>query len=359
MKAFVTGGSGFIGRHLIRKLVTRGYHVKALSRSPNSDILLQQLGAEPVRGHINDLPALRSGMKGCNTVFHLAAWYHLGKRGAAQAERINVRGTHNVLHTAHQAGVSKIIYTSTIAVFGDTHGQMVDETYYHGAPFLSEYDRTKWLAHYRVAQPLIEAGAPIIIVMPGGVYGPGDTSVIGETLMLFLQGKLPILPGPETTLTYAHVDDIAEGHLLAAEKGKIGQRYILAGEARSMDEIFRMWSNLSGQQMPRLAIPAGLLRPIAPLMGLLETFAPLPAAFSEEALRSLGATYIARSDKARAELGWQPRPLHEGMAETVASALRNLPPAAPTEGQYRQRTAALLLLAALGTLLWILNRDNE
>ncbi len=359
MKAFVTGGSGFIGRHLIRKLVARGYRVKALSRSPNSDILLQQLGAEPIRGHVNDLPALRNGMKGCDVVFHLAAWYRLGKAGAAQAERINVRGTHNVLHTAHQVGVKKIVYTSTIAVFGDTHGRLVDESYYQGPPFLSEYDRTKWLAHYRVALPLIEKGAPIIIVMPGGVYGPGDTSVIGETLRLFLQGKLPVLPGPETTLTYAHVDDIAEGHLLAAEKGKIGESYILAGQAHRMDEIIQLWAELSGHQMPRIAIPAGLLRPFAPVMGLLETLVPLPSAFTEEAVRSLGATYIARSDKARAELGWQPRPLREGMAETVASALRNLPAAPLPEEVRRQRTAVLLLMGALTTLLWLMKRNRE
>ncbi len=359
MKAFVTGGSGFIGRHLIRKLTARGYKVRALSRSINSDVLLRQLGAEPVRGHLNDLPALRQGMKGCDVVFHMAAWYRLGRRGASQAERINVRGTRNVLQTAYQMGIPKIVYTSTIAVFGDTRGQMVDESYYQGAPFLSEYDRTKWLAHYRVALPLIEEGAPIIIVMPGGVYGPGDTSVINEMLTLFLRGKLPVLPGPETTLTYAHVDDIAEGHILAAEKGKTGESYILTGPARSLGEMVRLWAELSGRPAPRLVIPAGMLRPFAPLMGLLEGVVDLPGAFTEEAVRSLGATYIARSDKARAELGWQPRPLEEGMAETVASALHNMPRVrVPSAEETRKRAAAALLLAALLTMLWLRDRES-
>ncbi len=356
MKAFVTGGSGFIGRHLIRKLIARGYKVRALSRSINSDVLLRQMGAEPIRGHINDLPALREGMQGCQVVFHLAAWYRLGKRGAAQAERINVRGTRNVLQTAFQTGVPKIIYTSTIAVFGDTRGQLVDETYYKGAPFLSEYDRTKWLAHYRVALPLIEQGAPIIITMPGGVYGPGDTSVIGEMLSLFLQGRLNILPGPETTLTYAHVDDIAEGHILAAEKGKIGESYILAGPARSLGEMTQLWAQLSGMQAPRIHIPAAVLRPFAPLMGILEGLVDLPMSFTEEAVRSLGATYIARSDKARAELGWEPRPLEEGMAETVSSMLATLPSTHPTD--QRQRAAIILLIAALLTMLWLRDRES-
>lgn len=357
MKIFVTGGSGFIGRHLVRQLVARKHTVKALSRSPNSDMLLHQMGAQPVRGHLHDLPALRAGMEKCDAVFHLAAWYGLGKRRAAQAERINVAGTRNVLHTAHQAGIPRIIYTSTIAVFGDTKGRLVDEAYQHAGPFLSEYDRAKWLAHYRVALPLIEQGAPITIVMPGAVYGPGDTSIVHDLMRLFLQGQMPVIPGPETALAYAHVEDVARGHILALEKGKIGESYILAGPVRTMREMARLWSALGERPAPRLEIPAGLLRPLAPLMGLLETLVDLPAPFTEEAVRSLGATYIARSDKARAELGWEPRPVEEGMRETANSILPYLPPPADADTR-RKRSAAALLIAALFTILWLMNRDE-
>src|SRR5690554_4242056 len=208
MKAFVTGGSGFIGRHLVRKLVERGYDVVALARSPESAQLLTALGARVAQGDISDESSMREPMRGADVVFHVAGWYKIGADDWMKAETINVGGTRKVLRLAHELGVPRIIYASTVAVFGDTGGRLVDENYRSNGPFLSEYDRTKWLAHYKVAEPLIEQGAPITIVMPGGVYGPGDHSMIGELMRQFYNG-MPAVLGPETTLTYAHVEDIA------------------------------------------------------------------------------------------------------------------------------------------------------
>ena len=219
MKAFVTGGSGFIGQHVVQKLVARGDEVHALARSAESANLLRQLGATVFMGDITDSASLRPAMTGCDVVFHIAAWYKLGAPDWMQAEAINVGGTRRVLRPAHELGIPKIVYTSTIAVFGDTQGQLVDEAYYKEGPFLTEYDRTKWLAHYKVALPLIEKGAPIVIVMPGGVYGPGDTSFIAQLMRLFYRG-LPALPGSDLTVTYAHVDDIAAGHLGDPARGE-------------------------------------------------------------------------------------------------------------------------------------------
>ena len=206
MKAFVTGGSGFIGQHVIRKLVDREYEVYALARSKASAEIVEALGAIAVPGDITDTESMREGMAGSDVVFHIAAWYKIGAKDWSEAEVINVSGTRKVLRLAHQLGIPKIIYTSTVAIFGDTKGQLVDESFYQGGPFLSEYDRTKWLAHYKVALPLIEKGAPIIIVMPGGVYGPGDTSVIAELMQLFYRGLLSVVPGANSVLTYAHVE---------------------------------------------------------------------------------------------------------------------------------------------------------
>jgi len=317
MKAFVTGGSGFIGRHLVRQLIEKGYDVYALARSPQSIATVEHLGATPVHGDITDTESMRTGMSGSDVVFHVAGWYQVGSPDVIQAEMINVSGTRKVLRLAHELGIPKIIYTSTIAVFGDTKGQLVDETYYQGGPFLSEYDRTKWLAHYKVAIPLIEKGAPIIIAMPGAVYGPGDTSIIANLMRLFYRG-LPAIPGPQTTLTYAHVDDIAAGHILAAEKGKIGESYILAGPAISLGEMMEFWSYLTGKPISPVRVPHALLHPFAPLMNTLQPALHLPTTFSGEAISSLGATYIARADKARTELGWETRPLQTGMLETFA-----------------------------------------
>lgn len=356
-RAFVTGGSGFIGQYLVQELLRRGYHVIGLARSDDSANILAALGAEVVRGNILDLESMREGMQGSDVVFHLAAWYKLGGPDWVAAEGINVGGTRRVLRLAYELGVPKIIYTSTVAVLGDTHGQLVDETYMQGAPFLTEYDRTKWLAHYKVALPLIEKGAPITIVMPGGVYGVGDTSPIAELMRFFYQG-MPALPGPTTMMTYAHVEDVVEGHILAAEKGEVGESYILAGPAIPLGEMADFWGTLLGRGAPTVRIPAGILRPFSPLMNILHPLLDLPSIFSGEATASLGATYMARSDKARAQLGWATRPLQTGMLETFAwiAETEEEKTAVPAE---KQAAVAGLVGAALLFTWWLRRTRSE
>ena len=361
MKAFVTGGSGFIGQQVVKKLLARGYDVYALARSPESTAVLQTLGCTVIPGDITDVASMRDGMAGSDIVFHIAAWYKIGSADWGKAEAINVGGTRKVLRLAHELGIPKIIYTSTIAVFGDTQGQLVDETYYKGGPFLTEYDRTKWLAHYKVAMPLIEKGAPITIVMPGGVYGPGDTSTIAQLMRQFYRG-LPVLTGPETTLTYAHVADIAEGHLLAAEKGKPGESYILAGPAIPLGEMIDFWGHLTGKSAPLLRIPANFVKPFAPLVGTMSNTLSLPEMYSKDSVNVLGATYMARADKARAELGWTTRPLQTGMLETFAwiketEAIEN---AQVIESNREKQVAGLAIMAAGALLIvWLWGRRRK
>ena len=355
MKAFVTGGSGFIGQHVIRKLIQRGYDVHALARSSQSADIVSSLGASVVRGDITDVESMREGMTGSDVVFHIAAWYKIGADDWIKAETINVGGTRKVLRLAHELGVPKIIYTSTIVVFGDTKGELVDESYFQGAPFLSEYDRTKWLAHYKVAEPLIEKGAPITIVIPGGVYGPGDTSSIADMMRMFYRG-LPVLPGPDLTLTYAHVEDIAEGHILAAEKGKTGESYILAGPAIPLGEMFDFWAHLTGRPKPAVRVPSQFIRPLAPVAGIASSVMPLPSTYSQEAIQIVGATYMARSDKARRELGWQTRPLQTGMLETFEWIAQTEVEREVTAVVSREKQLAqVALLTALGLFIgWFL-----
>ena len=358
MKAFVTGGSGFIGQHVVKKLLERGYEVSSLARSPESTAVLQKLGCTVVPGDITDVASMRDGMAGSDIVFHIAAWYKIGNVDWQKAEAINVGGTRKVLRLAYELGIPKIVYTSTVAVYGDTHGQLVDENYYKGGPFLTEYDRTKWLAHYKVALPLIEKGAPITIVLPGAVYGPGDTSSIGEMMREFYRG-MPLLPGPEMTLTYAHVEDIAEGHLLAAEKGKPGESYILAGPAIPLGEMIDFWGHLTGKSTPLVRIPAKFVTPFAPLVGTLSKTLPLPDVYSEDAVNILGTTYIARSDKARAELGWTTRPLQTGMLETF-EWIKETEPSQEVESNYEKQLAGLAIVAAIALLaLWLLGRRRK
>ena len=358
MKAFVTGGTGFIGRHVVRKLVARGYQVTALARSDSAAATLRELGAMPVTGDITDTESMRGPIQGSDVVFHVAGWYKIGGDDWMKAEEINVGGTRKVLRLAHELGVPKIVYVSTVAVFGDTKGELVDESYHSNGPFLSEYDRTKWLAHYKVAVPLIEKGAPIIIAMPGQAYGPGDASWLADAMRFYYRG-MPFLPGPETTLTYAHVEDIAEGIILAAEKGRIGESYVLAGPAVPLGEMVDFWSYITGKPTPALRIPAKAVRPLAPAAGVLNNVVSMPSMFSEEATEIVGATYMARADKARTELGWQPRPLQAGMLETF-KWIAETTPDQPIVNPRQQKIALIALISAVALLFyWLLSRPKR
>ena len=369
MKAFVTGGTGFIGRRVIEKLIARGYQVQALVRSHVGAQAVQALGAHAVWGDVSDLVSLRSApvtaaLQGSDVAFHIAAWYKIGAPDWELAEAINVEGTRNVLSLAHELGIPKIIYTSTVAVFGDTYGQMVDEQYHMPpGPFLTEYDRTKWMAHYQVAVPLIRQGAPIVIIMPSAVYGPGDTSLAAELMRLFWRGLLPVLPGPELTLAYVYIDDVAEGHVLAAEKGRIGESYILAGPVFTMGEMVKVWASIAGRRPPLFSIPGKWLAPLAPLMGAVNALLPLPPMLSRDATAILTATYIASSEKAMRELGWRLLPLKEGMQRTFA-ALAQEPAGAETALQRftpgtKRAAAAIIAGVAVGLLtIWLLNRKS-
>ncbi len=350
MKAFVTGGTGFIGRHVIQQLLQGGHTVHALVRSKQAAAALTGEGLVPFLGDITDRDSMRPGMQGCDVVFHIAAWYKLGGRDHAQAEEINVQGTRNVLGLAYELGIPRIVYTSTIAVLGDTHGVLADETYHMpaGQPFVTEYDRTKWLAHYQVALPLIEQGAPIMIVMPGAVFGPGDHSLVGALMSAYQRGLLPIFPGPDSMLTFAHVEDIARGHLLAAEKGRPGQSYILAGPALSFRQFIALCAQASGKALPWVYVPSRWIKPLLPLSQLLSRLPSWPEILSPDAIRVLDVTYIASAEKASRELGWQPRPLAERLRENFGWLSGHTP--LLLSSRQKTITAAGLTGAALGIL---------
>ena len=360
MKAFVTGGAGFVGQRVVRKLVERGYEVISLVRSTKSAETITGMGAEAVFGDITDVSSMRESMQGSDVVYHLAAWYAIGAVDREQMEITNVGGTRKVLRLAYELGVPRIIYTSTVNVFGDTKGAFVDETHYSDGPFLTEYDRTEWLAHYKVALPLMEKGAPITIVMPGPIYGPGDHSIIADAMRMFYRG-FPIIPGADTVLTFTHVEDVAEGHLLALEKGRTGETYILTGPAIPMGEMVEFWAQLTGRSVPALHVPSSLVRASAPLAGLAGPFTDLGSVFSKEGASLVGATYMARSDKARDELGWKTRPLQLGMLETFEWIAATEDQRKTTTVRRREEQIARLALIAAFLLLaaWIFSRRRK
>lgn len=320
---FVTGATGFIGGEIVKQLIGRGHSVVALVRSPERAGMLKALGVEMHAGDITERETLKAPMAGVDGVFHVAAWYKVGVKEPL-ADRTNVDGTRNVLQTMQTLGIPRGVYTSTVAVFSDTKGAVPDETYRYDGPHLSHYDRTKWIAHYRVAVPKIESGLPLTIVMPGMVYGPGDTSGMRTALVDLLRGRLPMTPA-RTAFCWSHVEDTARGHILAMEKGRPGETYIITGPRHTFEQAFDLAAALAKVRPPMLHPGPHAMRGLAMLMKAAGRFTKLPPAFTPEALRVLaGTTYFGANDKAVRELGFAPRPIDEGFAQTIEHELRLL-----------------------------------
>lgn len=315
MKYFLTGATGFVGGRLAKMLRDQGHEVIALVRTPSKAKDLEALGVILAPGDVTDKASMRAPMQGCDGVYHVAGWYKVGVRDKSPGWKINVEGTRNVLELMRELGIPKGVYTSTLAVNSDTRGQMHDETYHFTGQHISEYDRTKAAAH-DVANDFIANGLPLVVVMPGLIYGPGGTSMSDEALRLFLKKQLPMVPR-QAAYCWAHVDDVAEAHILAMEKALPGSTYIIAGPKHTLTDAMEIASDLTGIRKP-MFVPPGLLSITAVFSSLLEKIIPLPEMYSSEAMRvQAGITYLGDNSKARRELGYNPRPLKEGLKETL------------------------------------------
>jgi len=320
MKYFVTGATGFVGGVLARKLRELNHEVNASVRNPTKAQDLQAIGVKLFKGDVSDKESMREGMQGVDGVFHVAGWYKIGTRDKSDGERVNIQGTRNVLELMQELKIPKGVYTSTLAINSDTHGQLVDETYRFSGKHLSEYDRTKAVAH-DIATEFIRHGLPLVIVMPGLIYGPGDTSTLRTNIIDFLTERLPMLP-TQTAFCWAHVDDIVQGHILAMEKGKIGETYIIAGEPYKIVDAFRLASQMTGKRAP-MTTPYQVMKVLSVLVKPLDNF--LPETYTSEGLREVaGPTYLGDNSKARQELGYNPRPLREGWGETLRHEMKLL-----------------------------------
>lgn len=316
MKYFITGATGFVGGRLAQQLLSAGHEVIALVRSPEKATALAAAGATVVAGDVTDKGSMRNPMAGCNGVFHVAGWYKVGVRDKTPGVTVNINGTRNVLELMKELNIAKGVYTSTLAVNSDTHGELKDENYHFNGLHLSEYDRTKAAAH-QIALDTIRGGLPLVIVQPGMIYGPGDLGPSHDLIVQFLTRKLPMIP-QQTALCWAHVDDIARGHILAMEKGQIGESYFLAGPAHTIVDALKLAEQLSGIPAPTLHAAPGMLKLMSNMMSVVEKIVPVPEMYSSEYLRvSAGATYLGSNAKARQALGWVPRSLADGLPETL------------------------------------------
>jgi nucleoside-diphosphate-sugar epimerase len=245
--------------------------------------------------------------------------YKVGVPAGQRAEmwEANVRGTERVLGAAVEAGVRRTVHISTLNAFGNTHGQVVDETYRRTVhEFLSSYDETKFRAH-QAARELMARGAPILIAQPGIVYGPGDTSELGNLIDQVRSGRLKFKVFPETGFNFAYVEDVADGILLVHDKGRVGEEYVLGGQITTMGEVIDTVAVLSGHRPPRFTMPAALVKASIPFASVVTRVMRLPPNLGELVRVADGVTYWATDAKARRELGYAPRDLDTGLRQAL------------------------------------------
>jgi len=258
IRAFMTGGTGFIGANLVRLLLSQGYAVSALVRPTSSLTNLRDLDVEIVKGDLND-PDLSQKMSGCQVLFHVAAHYSLWQSDRDALYRSNVLGTRNVLAAARQAGIDRTVYTSSVAAIGvGKLGTTVDET--HQSPLdklVGHYKKSKFLAEQEAKQA-VEAGQDIVIVNPSTPIGPWDVkpTPTGDIILRFLRRQMPAYLN--TGLNFIDVRDVARGHLLALERGKTGDRYILGNQNLTLKALLDRLSDITNLSAPQQTVPAWL-----------------------------------------------------------------------------------------------------
>ena len=317
MDYFVTGATGSIGSYLVHELVDNGHDVRALTRSrANASHLPAE--AEIVEGDITNKESIREPMDGVNGVFYLASFFYVGPgpNHIDTAERINVEGTRNVLELIAELDIPKAVYTSTIGVYGHTGGDPVDESYHSADPLPGVYFRTKWEAHYEVANPMMNDGLPLIVVLPGIVFGRYDKEYGSARAAMrdYLQANLPLIPRGFIA-PFEHAEDTARAHVRAMEAGEPREEYIIAPDAVSMAEVFEYAEDITGIPAPRAVSPA-MFGALARMMDVVERVVTPPEGLEAENLRFLAGNKIpVDNTKARRELGIEHRPLAEGLRD--------------------------------------------
>jgi dihydroflavonol-4-reductase len=324
VRCFVTGGSGFIGANLVHELVARGHEVKVLLRPQSDTRGLEGADFEPVKGDITDREVLLTAMRGCDWCFHVAASYHLWLRDYAPMYQANVEGTRNVIQAATSAGCSRIVYTSTVGCIGlpkELNGVVTpsDETTPVSEKQMSNhYKRSKWRAE-QVACELVTQGSPVIIVNPTAPIGPRDVkpTPTGKVIVDFLNRKMPAYL--DTGLNWVHVRDVAIGHILAAEKGRVGERYILGNEEGNwtMKETLGELEKLTGIPAPRLRIPHFVALAAAHIDEALARVTGKPPKAPLAGVRMARYKMFFNAAKAIRELGLPQTPPKQALADAV------------------------------------------
>jgi dihydroflavonol-4-reductase len=316
--SLVTGATGFVGSAVVRALLARGRRVRVLAR-PNSDRRnLAGLAVEIAEGAMEDPRSLACAVAGCRYVYHVAADYRIWVPDPAPMFRANVDGTRDLLTAALDAGAERVVYTSSVATLGLVAGGSADEeTPSNIDDMIGPYKRSKFAAE-EVARELVrERGLPVVIVNPSTPVGPGDIkpTPTGRLIVEAARGQMPAFV--DTGLNIVHVDDVAEGHLAAAEKGRIGERYILGGENMALAEILAEVAQAVGRRPPWLRVPHGVLFPVAIGAELAARVTGRDPFVTLDGVRMSRKKMYFTSEKASHELAYAPRPARQAIADAV------------------------------------------
>jgi len=318
MATLVTGATGFIGSHIAKKLVDRGEHVKVLLRGSSKTTNIDDIDVERVYGDVMDLSSINEALTGCDTLYHTAGVASFRKDDYQKMEDINVGGTSNILNAALESGVKKAVHTSSIAAIGvDSQGGIADEQTKYDLDYLGvKYLETKHRGE-QIALELAKKGLPLVVVNPATVIGTGDIYLSSTAFILWYYKKK--FPGyMDGTLNMVDVEDVADGHILAAEKGKIGERYILGNENFTLLELFSLLEEVTGVPKPKMKIPYFMALASGYFVERI-----LGMSFPNYSTMDLDSVKLSKlrwhfdSSKAIAELGYQPRDIKKSVKNTL------------------------------------------
>lgn len=318
MRALVTGATGFVGAAVARALIRDGWEVRALARKGSDRRNVQHLPIEVVEGNLADKASLGRALSECVALFHVAADYRLGALDPGQLYQTNVEGTRNILDASREAGVRRIVYTSSVATVGiPADGSPGNEDTPVGiTDMIGHYKRSKFLAE-QVVREAAQSGTPVVIVNPSTPIGPGDVkpTPTGQMVLDAAAGRMPAYV--DTGLNIVHVDDVAAGHVLAFDRGRVGDRYILGGKDMTLRDILIEIARLTGRKPPRIRLPTGVVFPIAYVAEAVARVTGRPGRITVEGVRMARKRMFFSSDKAKRELGYQWRPPTQALQDAI------------------------------------------
>jgi nucleoside-diphosphate-sugar epimerase len=320
MKILVTGATGYIGQKLMSRLINAGHHVNALCRTQPEGALFNNPRVTVFEGELSDKEKIREAMHGCEQVYHIAAYARVWAKDPSRFYDVNVQGTVNVLEAALHQQVKKLVFTSTGATFGVSNGQPLEEAHVRMMDFFNEYESSKFMAEEKVLY-YVNKGLPAVIVHPVRVYGPGimnESNAVSRMIKMYLDGDWHVIPGNGEALgCFSYIDDVVDGHLLAMERGKSGEKYILGGENVSFNQFFTLLKNLTGKKYMLVKVPLPFMMLYGWQEEMMAKWFTREPMITRKWIKKYSYHSAFSSEKAVCQLGYRITPLEEGLSKTL------------------------------------------